>query len=154
MNRSEKIEIYAQGYELVKEALASIPQSMWQQRVDPDDWTIHEIIIHIADADVNGYVRLRRLLAEPGGTVMGYDEMAWTKSLAYHQQNPESALELFRLMRALNHNLLNLAPADAWSNTIEHSAAGQMNLEDWLDTYIDHVEAHIGHIVQLWQQSE
>jgi len=39
---------------------------MWQYRPAPDRWTIHEIVVHIADSEANSYIRCRRCLAEKG----------------------------------------------------------------------------------------
>ena len=85
-----------QAYEKLIAALPHFPREMWQYRPAPDRWTIHEIIVHIADSEANSYVRCRRFIAEPGSTVMAYDEMAWAQRLNYHAQSPEAALELFK----------------------------------------------------------
>ncbi len=77
--RTLKIESYGAAYERLVAALARFPRSMWQFRPAPDRWTIHEIIVHITDSEANSYVRCRRLLAEPGGMVLGYDEAGWAQ---------------------------------------------------------------------------
>ncbi|WP_345319967.1 hypothetical protein [Candidatus Villigracilis proximus] len=35
---------------------------------------VHEIIIHIADSETNAAARARKLIVEPGGMLMGYDQ--------------------------------------------------------------------------------
>ena len=49
--RSRKIEVYGSAYAMLIEALQEFPQTMWQYRPAPDRWTIHEIIVHIADSE-------------------------------------------------------------------------------------------------------
>ena len=75
--RERKIEIYKTAYQQLLTALDQCPREMWQFRPTSERWTIHEIIIHIADSEANSFVRCRRFLAEPGSTVLGYDEMIW-----------------------------------------------------------------------------
>ena len=71
--RQEQIESYGRAYDRLVAALRGFPRQMWAYRPEPDDWTIHEIVVHIADSEVNSYVRGRRLIAEPGSEVLGYD---------------------------------------------------------------------------------
>ena len=98
--RNRRIESYGMAYPRLVEALDMYPPEMWQFRLAPDRWTIHEIIVHIADSEVNSYVRCRRFIAEPGGTVLGYDENAWASDLRYHDQSALDALELFKWLRS------------------------------------------------------
>jgi hypothetical protein len=142
-SRTQKIESYGAAYPLLKNAMYAIPQEMWQFRPAPERWTIHEIIIHIADSEANSYIRCRRLIAEPGSTILGYDEMKWASELNYHAQNTSDALELFKWLRLKSYTLIKTLPAAAWANTVFHTENGPMSLEDWLDTYERHVPEHI-----------
>ena len=141
--RNLKIETYGSAYQTLESALRRFPQEMWQFRPAPERWTIHEIIVHIADSEANSYIRCRRLIAEPGSTVLGYDEVQWARGLDYHAQSPADALELFKWLRAKSYALIKTLPESAWSNTVLHSENGLMSLEDWLDTYERHVPEHI-----------
>jgi hypothetical protein len=141
--RKQKIDSYGAAYEILAAAIRRYPREMWQFRAGSDSWTIHEIIVHIADSEVNSYVRCRRLLAEPESSVLGYDEMRWARELDYHEQKPEDALELFRLLRMLSHRLIENQPAEVWAHAIHHSENGRMTMDDWLDIYERHIPDHI-----------
>jgi len=141
--RGRKIESYGAAYQQLVDALAHFPQEMWQFRPAPDRWTIHEIIVHIADSEANSYVRCRRLLAEPGSAVLGYDEAGWARALNYHAQSADDALHLFKWLRHASYMLIKNAPDAVWSHTIVHSENGVMTMDDWLDTYERHVRDHI-----------
>ena len=86
MNRQEKIVLYGRAADLLAEALGRFPREMWQYRSSVDDWTIHEIIVHITDSEANSYVRCRRFIAEPGQALMAYDENQWAKVLNYEKR--------------------------------------------------------------------
>ena len=49
-------------------------------------WTPRQIIHHVADSEAQSYARLRRLIAEPGTEISGYDEGGWgeNQTLGYH----------------------------------------------------------------------
>ena len=94
--RTEKIAHYGNAYNLLTDALTRFPREMWHFRPSSDDWTIHEIVVHITDSEANSYIRARRLIAEPGKDLMAYDEMQWARALDYHRVSIEEAVELFR----------------------------------------------------------
>lgn len=141
--RGKMIEAYGGAYTMLVHALAKFPREMWQYRPDPYTWSVHEIVVHIADSEANSYVRCRRLVAEPGSPVLGYDEVKWAVDLHYHQQSPEDALELFRWLRQKTYLLIRDLPETVWAHTVEHSEVGRMTMEDWLQTYTQHIPDHI-----------
>jgi len=144
--RQARIESYGKAYDRLIAALETLPKEMWQFKPAPDDWSIHEQIIHLADSEANSYSRVRRGIAEPGSAVLGYDQDRWASNLNYHAQSCEEALQLFKLLRLMSYRLIVSLPDDTWAHTIEHSENGTMTLDDWLVVYDDHV---LGHIQQM-----
>jgi hypothetical protein len=155
--RNAKIESYGRAHDLLIDALATVPREMWLYKPAPEKWSVHEVIIHIADSEANSYVRCRRFIAEPGLMVMAYDENKWASALNYHGQSTDDALELFRLLRRSCHELIRALPEHVWSNTIEHPENGTMTFDDWLDTYERHIPVHIAQIqrnLASWRASQ
>src|SRR5512138_2054880 len=97
--RNNKIELYGRGYDLLMAALAEIPREAWLFKPAPREWSVYEVLIHLADSESNAALRARKLIVEPGGAIMGYDQDKWTEELNYHDQNHEDALEIVRLVR-------------------------------------------------------
>jgi len=141
--RNEKIESYGNAYKNLIAALNELPKEMWQFKPSPAEWSIHEIIIHIADSETNSYIRCRRFIAEPGTMVMGYNQDLWASELNYHDQNIEDALELFRLLRLTTYKLIKSIPLQTWANIVEHSESGIITMNDWLNIYERHIPIHI-----------
>ncbi|MGB8643975.1 MAG: DinB family protein [Anaerolineae bacterium] len=141
--RSKKIESYGMAHPQLVAALERFPREMWQFRPAPDRWTIHEIIIHIADSEANSYIRCRRFIAEPGSNVLGYDENKWAHDLHYHEQNADDALELFKWLRHKSYTLIKDLPEPVWSNMVHHTESGVMTMDEWLDTYERHIPEHV-----------
>lgn len=147
--RERLIESYGKAYEKILAALAEFPREMWKWRPAPEKWTIHENIIHLADSEVSSYARCRKFIAEPGSTVMAYDQEAWTEQLDYHEQSVEEALELFRLLRKKSYDLIKTLPDEVWKHTVEHPENGTMTFEDWLRIYENHT--HIGSMRRVFE---
>jgi len=149
--RTEKIAHYGNAYDILTAALTRFPREMWHFRPSPDDWTIHEIVVHITDSEANSYIRARRMIAEPGKDLMAYDEMQWARVLDYHHLSTEDAVELFRWLRGNTHKLIQTLPDSVWSHTAYHPESGTITLEDWLDTYARHVPEHVEQMERVWE---
>jgi len=153
-DRASKIEVYGAAYDELTAALARYPREVWPYRSPVDPWTIHEIVVHIADSEANSFVRLRRLIAEPGQPVMAYDENVWARRLDYQAQSPEDAVQLFRWLRHNSYLLVKSLPEATWAHTIEHPENGLMTMDDWLDVYAQHVAEHVAQMDRIlaeWQ---
>lgn len=149
--RKKKIESYGSAHQKLVSAIGEFPREMWQFRPAPDYWTIHEILVHIADSEANSYFRCRRFVAEPGSMVLGYDESRWARDLHYHDQSPEDAIELFKWLRYKSYTLIKDLPDSVWSNTVNHTEIGVMSMDDWLDTYERHIPEHIEQMRRNYQ---
>ena len=146
MNDRERLELlqqYDRGPHLLSDALVQFPRHMWKYKPAPDKWSIHEVVIHLADSEVESHVRLRMILAEPGTTIPNHDEHQWSVALNYLLSDVDEALTTIRHIRRLNWKLLNAVPEQAWLNYCVHSVRGKIRLEDWLTTYVAHIPHHI-----------
>jgi hypothetical protein len=145
--RSEKLELYGRGFSLLKAALAEVPAEAMKWKPEPKEWSVHEIIIHIADSESNAALRARKLIVEPGGTLMGYDQDAWAVQLNYHEMDLEDALEVTRLARKTTYELLKRQPEEVFTHWIKHpEMEGQYTFEKWLNIYPKHIPGHIEQI--------
>lgn len=151
MNRDERkalIEEYGHGYDLLTAALAEIPQEAWEFKPEPREWSAHELVIHMADSEMMGVTRVRMLIAQPGATLMPYDDNRWATALDYLHQNLEEALQLFKLMRQMTHDLLKTLPEPVFMQSVIHPEHGYpeygevYTLEKWLRIYTRHVRDH------------
>jgi hypothetical protein len=143
LERVQKIELYGKGPQQLADALQRFPRKMWDFKPSPDRWSIHEVLIHIADSDANAFVKCRKLIAQPGEPVNDYNQDIWSDELGYKGQSIEDALELFKLMRKTTYTLLKNTPDDVWTEATGYAEDGIVTLDDWLDIYANHIPDHI-----------
>ncbi len=151
-DRAQRLEAYAGAYEQLKQALERYPREMWQYKSPVEDWSIHEVVMHITDSEADSYIRCRRLIAEPGEPVMAYDEVRWATALHYTDQSTEDALQLFKWLRNNTYNLIKDLPEPVWSHTTYHPENGTMTLDDWLGVYSCHIPDHIEQMDRIYQE--
>ncbi len=145
--RDTKIELYGRGFSLLKAALAEVPAEALLFKPEPKEWSVHEVIIHIADSESNAALRARKLIVEPGGTLMSYDQALWADVLNYHDHNFEDALEVTRLARKTTYELLKRQPEEVFTHTIIHPEyEAPYTFDQWINIYSAHIPGHIEQI--------
>lgn len=156
--RDEKIELYGRGYELLTAALAEIPREAWLFKPEPKEWSVYEVLVHLGDSESNGALRARKLIVEPGGILMGYDQDTWTTGLNYHDQNYEDSLEIVRLARKTTYELLKRQPEEVFTHTVNHPEYKEpYTFEQWINIYSSHIPGHIEQIrnnYKLWRDRQ
>jgi DinB superfamily len=145
---SEQLNIYETTPSRIAVAIEGLSEAALYHKPE-EDWSIHEVIIHLADSEAIGFWRLRKTLAEAGSTLAVYDEAAWASNLAYERQDRTLALALFTALRASTAALLRLLPAAAWERTSLHPEQGKMSLYDIFNLYLEHGDIHLHQIQRL-----
>lgn len=122
----------------------------------PDAWTIREHIIHLAESEMNAFLRLKAILAQPGSTAFCIDEVSWVKKLDYDREDWKSYLKLFEMIRELESQLLQTAFKTLHKyedHSIEIPGYGCMRLIDWLDVYGEtHIIKHRNYVERNLKQ--
>jgi len=156
--RNEKIELYGRGYNLLTAALADIPREAWLFKPERKEWSVYEVLIHLADSESNAALRARKLIVEPGGTVMGYDQDKWTKELNYHEHSYEDALENVRIARKKTYELLKKQPDEVFDHWVKHPEYDEpYTFDQWIDIYSAHIPGHIEQIqtnYKIWRDTQ
>jgi DinB superfamily len=155
--RAALIDRYEKGPVLLRDAFAKVPREAWNWKPGSDQWSVHEILCHCADAEANAAMRIRYLLAEEKPLIVGFDQDRWARVLDYHLGRIELALAAVDVMRAHTVNLLRRLPEEAWGREGTHTESGRYAAEDWLKTYAEHLEIHsrqIERTLQAWRQEK
>lgn len=152
--RAALIHRYAAGPDRLEESLALVPEIARQWRPAPGKWSVHEVIVHCADSEANAHMRIRYLLAEPEPLILGYDQDYWAIDLAYHKHPLEPALATIRAVRANTVPLLQRLTEAQWQKTGRHTEHGTYGVENWLQTYAEHLDVHVRQIrrtLEAWR---
>ncbi len=156
--RNEKIEEYGRGFDLLTAALTKVPKEAWEFRPEPNEWSVHEIVVHMADSESMSALRARKLIVEPGSQLMGYEEAKWADALAYKNQNVEDALQVIQYARRTTYHLLKTLPDEVFSHVVKHPEHDEpYTFERWLTIYAHHIPNHIQQIektVEAWKKQK
>ena len=142
----EEIEDYSSIPTRIARAIEGLSEAQRYHSPVDGEWSIHDVLIHLADSETVGFWRIRKTLAEKDSLLAIYDEDAWSKALFYRQQDASLALRLFTDLRTSTAALLKLIPAADWELTSIHAERGKMSLYDIFQQYLEHGENHLQQI--------
>jgi hypothetical protein len=134
-------------------ALRAAVDGLTQAHLDtpyrPGGWTVRQVVHHVADSHMNGYVRFKLALTEDVPTIKPYDEALWA-TLAEVRTSPiETSLVLLEALHVRWVRLLESMTAADFARRFHHPESGTLTLEQYLAGYAWHGRHHTAHITSL-----
>ena len=152
MPLADLLERFRRGPEVLAVVLTGVFGEEEDFVVTSDQWSIRQIVAHLADAELVGAHRMRAVIAEDNPTLTGFDQNAWTRNLDYAHRKPKQSLESFRRQRAENYDLLKTLPESAFSRTGNHTEIGTVTLLKLVEGYAEHAESHARQMQQIREE--
>lgn len=148
-DRTQLVRSYRDGPAAVAAALGATDPQLLDLKPSPTDWSVREIVHHLADAEVMAAARLRRLLTEDDASIQGYDEEEYARRLHYDRP-VEPALDLLIASRQANADLLDSLDEDDWKRAGRHGQFGSYSVEDLVARAAVHCFDHAAQIRQAF----
>lgn len=139
----ELIEQFVAGGPKLRQAVAGLSNEDLTARPGPGQWSIVELVLHLADSDAIAIDRMKRILTEENPPLLYADETAYVERLFSHQQALDDALTLFEVGRRQFGRVLRALPEAAFQRAGTHNRRGAMTLESMVKGYIDHLDHHM-----------
>lgn len=141
----------AEKYEAATQAFLALVHSLADSELDLKDnegWSPRQVIHHVADSEAQSYARLRRLIAEPGTSIQGYDEGKWAenKTLGYADTDITASIAVFTAVRKSSLDLLLRLTEAQLDNKGVHTESGEYSVRNWIKTYTSHPLDHAAQI--------
>ena len=147
------ISQYADAYEMATNEFLAIATKVPESKLDihvGEDWSSRQVIHHCADSEAQSYARLRRLIAEPGSMIQGYDEGAWgnNPTLGYTELPVQVSIDVFKAVRAGSLEIIKRLTTEQLQNSGIHTESGEFTVEKWLKGYTRHAIDHAEQITK------
>lgn len=149
---SELLERFRRGPDLIAAVITGAAGAELDFVPAPKKWSIRQILAHLADSEIVCSDRFRRVIAEDNATLVGYDQNAWAARLNYKRRKTAHLLELFRHLRAENHELLRDLPEEVFERTGTHTERGTVSLQQLVEYDTEHHEKHAQQLQELRRQ--
>ncbi|MCE1252353.1 MAG: DinB family protein [Anaerolineae bacterium] len=144
--RQAKIENIRQFPAALEAVLKSLPADKLDAHCGgSEEWTVRQVVHHVADAHINGFTRMKLIASENLPILKPYNQEAWAAQ-ADNSLPIESSLEILRGLHARWAVFLAGLPEESWKRNGVHLENGLVSLENLLNIYVKHGEAHIEQI--------
>lgn len=132
---------------------ASLSREQWEMPYRPGGWTPRQVVHHVADSHMNGFIRWKAALTEQVPTIKPYDEKLWAEQSDVAQVDPTVSLELLRalhtrwsaVIRSLDDASLERKYRNPESDKV-------LTLWESLALYAWHCTHHLAHVSLVQQQ--
>ncbi|MBL8161898.1 MAG: putative metal-dependent hydrolase [Anaerolineae bacterium] len=112
------------------------------------EWNVAQNVHHLADAHMNGFIRLKLMLTEDNPPLKLYKQEYWAERVDSYDAPVQYSI---MLLRGLHHRWVvlfeSLSEAE-WNRTGIHPDRGSITAEDILKIYSAHGEAHLDQITR------
>lgn len=145
----EEISAIPQIFRLTVQNL-SLEQLLTPYR--PNGWTIQQVVHHLADNDMNAFIRFKRALTEDSPVAGSYREELWAELNDYREPIETSLVLLDAIHSRFVVVLQGMQPSD-FGRTFRSPTHGVMNLDIATQRYAWHGRHHIAQVASLIERS-
>ena len=115
-----------------------------------EGWTPRQVVHHLADAHLNGFVRFKLALTEDAPPIKTYEEALWAETADVREAPVEVSLRLLAALHERWSILLGSLSEDQFrSRAFSHPDRGLMTIDKAIQLYAWHGVHHAGQITGL-----
>lgn len=142
-------ESLIQQLEMLPQTAADAVQGLSDEQLDTPyrNWTIRQIIHHLADSHINCYVRFKWSLTEDTPVIKSYDETRWSEVVDAKASPVESSLTILSGIHSRWCQLLRRMSDDDYSKGFVHPELQcTVSLKEALPSYVWHGRHHLAQV--------
>jgi hypothetical protein len=140
------LDAFTRAPGLLREAVRDLGAGEFARRPPGQDWSVRDVVHHLADDELVRAVRIRLAVASPGAPLPAYDEGAWQRRLQYLWRSPELALATLDQVRFGTAEILQRLDDDGWARHGVHPERGELTVAAMVQGGIDHVTEHVAQV--------
>ncbi len=143
--RPQLLVDYLESTFAIEQVLGELSEDQLDAREGPGEWTVRQIVHHLADNEVADAMRLRQMLAHDSPLIVPFDEGLFVARLHYDREI-ESSVATFFALRASSGAILEQIAAQDWSREGQHEERERYSVEIMIEKNIEHDRAHLDQI--------
>lgn len=147
--RGQHIAQIAEAPTLLRAAVDGLADRQLDTPYREGGWTVRQVVHHLADSQLNAYVRFKLALTENDPPIKPYDEALWAEVPDARTASVDLSLDLFEAVTRRWLACLDLLPVVAFERGFRHLDMGPMTLTQQLALYAWHVRHHVAQITRL-----
>ncbi|MBC7814601.1 MAG: DinB family protein [Burkholderiales bacterium] len=144
--RQERIEILRRFPAQLEARVRDLSAEDLTTRYMDEEWTVQQIVHHVADSHMNSIIRLKLILTEDYPPLKPYDQAIWAELPDTNAVPIQASLLILKGLHERFVALFESLTDDQWLRKGLHAANGDYTPDDILVIYSDHGQIHIDQI--------
>jgi uncharacterized damage-inducible protein DinB len=146
--RQQRIEELAATPVILRQAVEGLTDTQLDTPYRPGGWTVRQVVHHVADASMNGFIRTKLALSESEPLIKTFEENEWVKQ-ADAALPVDASLKLLEGVHERLDTLLRSLSPESFSRAFMHPASGLNTIDRLLAYFTWHGKQHTAHITSL-----
>jgi hypothetical protein len=130
----------------LRDAVSRLTDEQLDTPYRPGGWTIRQVVHHVPDSHLNGYVRCKWALTEDQPLIKTYDEARWAELADYRTVPVETSLRFLAAIHEKWVALLRVLTREQLSRRFVHPDWGTVELAWNVGNYAWHGRHHLAHV--------
>jgi len=130
----------------IRKLVSDLPEDVLDRPYRDGGWTVRQVVHHIPDSHLQGYIRFKLALSEDVPTIKTYVQAAWGEMEDARSGPVEPSLALLDGLHRRWGFFLRTVSEEDFRRTYRHPDMGELSLETTLQLYAWHGRHHLGHI--------
>lgn len=115
----------------------------------PGKWSIHQVVVHLADSEVVFGWRLRVVIAQDRPVITGFDQDAWAERLGGAYADTGAAIRQLAVLREGHVALLRSLHDADWDRVGQHAERGPESVRLMAQLYAGHDLVHLRQMARI-----
>jgi len=137
---------------IVEQIVKQIPGARYDDKTDPDRFSLREAVAHMADWEPILRDRIVLAVEKPDSPVQGMDESVRATDKNYPAWDVTESLRTFSAERAKTIAFLRSLAVEDWSKAVDHNEKGRQTVMDQANQFLGHDLYHIEHLMGFFEE--
>ena len=146
------IAVLAAAPQQMRAAVEGLTPDQLNTPYRPGGWTARQVVHHVPDSHMNGYIRFKLAVTEDTPTIKPYNEALWSELPEVFATPIETSLVLLDTLHGRWVGLLESMTEADFGRKFHHPEVGTLTLGQYLAGYAWHSRHHVAHITSLRQR--
>ncbi len=133
----------------LRAALSTVPDAELTAESIPGEWTVAQVVHHLADAHMNAYIRFKLVLVEDYPTFKPYEQEDWAETAEAVSNHIEESLVIIQGLHGRWTCLMDSMTESQWQRKGLHPVLGEISLDGLLEGYARHSQNHLDQILKI-----
>ena len=144
-----ELATYTETYHQLLRSIAGLSKEQLSWKAAQDQWSVNEVLSHLADHSIVFSFRVRKLISEQEVQLPAFQQDPWVLHSKANEGNAGDYLDLFGAVVTFNHKLFQRLTDEDWQKSGTNVQGQSVSVEQAYQAFIQHVQTHLGQIERI-----